>query len=350
MSLIILKNIPMKKRDGRKLSHEISEFIREEAVKRVIKGKESPEVVIKSYGLARWNIYKWLKIQKEQGWKGLKSKKAKGKTPKITQVERKRLQKWLMKNPQQLHFDFGLWTLEIIQALIKREFKKDVSLWTVSRILKSIGYTKQKPLYRAWQQDPKKVEQWLKVEYPRIKKEAKKENRSIWFEDEAGFRSTDHRGTTWSKKGKTPIVRTTGARFGCNSVSAVNKRGELRFMLFEGTFTTHVFINFLKRLLEGNKENITLIVDGHPTHKTKKVKEFVDSTHGKLKIEYLPPYSPELNPDEQVWLHTKGKVERKGLGGPNQFKESIRSKLHSLQKRKDIIQSFFSHPDVIYTM
>lgn len=340
----------MVKRDGRKLSHEISEFIRIEAVKRVIKGKESPEVVIKSYQLNRWNIYKWLQIYRKKGMNGLKSQKSKGRIPKVTEGEKKKLQNWLLKNPQQLNFNFGLWTLEAVQSLIKKKFRKAVSLWTVSRILSSIGFTRQKPLYRAWQQDPQKVQQWLTADYPRIKKEAKKEGREIWFGDEAGFKSTDHTGSTWGKRGKTPIVKTTGARFGCNSVSAVNNRGQLKFMIFQGTFSTNTFIYFLKRLLEKNDKKITLIVDGHPTHKTKKVKNFIATTNGKLKIEYLPPYSPELNPDEQVWRHAKGDIQRKSHTGPREFMQCISSKLHSIQKRKSLVKTFFSHPDVTYAM
>lgn len=292
------KNTKSLKRDGRKLSHEISEFVRMEAVKRVVKGGESPETVIRNYGMHRTNIYEWLRKYKRGSWDALKSTKSKGPKPKVTDTEKKKLAKWLMKNPQQLHFDFGLWTLHMVRELIRRKLTKEVSIWTASRILKGIGFTKQKPLYRAWQQDPIRVQKWLNEEYPKIQNEAKKEQRDIWFGDEAGFKSTDHGGTTWGKRGKTPIVRTTGARFGTNSISAITKKGSLRFMLYSNSFTGAICIEFLKRLIQNQKYPITLIWDGHPAHRTKAVAEFVASTNGKLKVYALPPYSPELNPDE----------------------------------------------------
>ena len=166
-----------------------------------------------------------------------------------------------MKDPRQLHFDFGLCTLEMVQELIRRKFHKELHITTVDRLLERIGYTHQKPLFRAWQQDPARVEKWINEEYPAIKKEAKEEKRKIFFEDEAGFRSTGMKGKTWAKRGKRPIVRTTGARFGFNAISAVSAKGELRFGIYEGSFNGGVFIDFLKRLLNTVRGNITLIVD-----------------------------------------------------------------------------------------
>lgn len=338
----------MKKSDGRKLSHEVLEEMRIQAVKAVIQRKQSPEKVIAVLGFHRSCIYDWLKLYRKGGYKALKSSKAKGPEPKIGRTEEKKLIRWLMKDPRQLHFDFGLWTLEMIQELIRQKFNKEMHVTTVSRLLDRIGFTHQKPLFRAWQQDPEKVQRWFEEEYPAIQKEAKKENRQIFFEDEAGFRSTDAKGKTWSPKGNRPIVKTTGARFGLNAISAVSPKGELRFSLYDGPFNGEVFIDFLQRLLDSVEGNITLIVDGHPVHKRIKVKEFIEGTHGRLKMYFLPPYSPELNPDELVWQQTKGITKRKMIGGPKQFKAQIQSILHSLQKQKDKIISLFSHPDVAY--
>ena len=140
---------------------------------------------------------------------------------------------------------------------------------------------------------------------------------------------------TWAQKGKRPIVRTTEARFGFNAISAVSPKGELKFSVYEGSFTGSVFIDFLKRLLSSVTGNIALIVDGHPVHKGKKVRDFVEKTNGRLKMYFLPPYSPELNPDELVWQQAKSVTKRSMIGGPKQFKAQIQSLLHSLQKQRD---------------
>jgi transposase len=340
----------MKGKDGRKLTHEQLEFIRTQAVRAVEKDRRSPEEVIKTFGLHRSNIYKWLKLYKEGGWKALLSKKSKGKTPIVSEKEKTIISKLLLKNPQQLQFDFGLWTLEMVKILIKKKFGKEVSLWTVSRILKSIGFTKQKPLFRAYQQDKSKVDTWLNEEYPAIEKEAKKEKREIYFEDEAGFSSTDHKGKTWGIKGQTPIVRVTGKRYSISSISVVNKKGKMRFMLYKKSFTSELFIEFIKRLMKNHKRPITLIVDGHPVHKSIAVRDFILSTKGKVKIYFLPPYSPELNPDEQVWNHAKSTVAKKTKVGTDGLIMLVERTMHSIQKKVKLVKSFFHHPDVAYAL
>lgn len=340
----------MKTVDGRKLSHEALESMRIHAVTLVVKGKKSPEKVIESLGFGRTVIYKWLKMYKEGGWKALKSRKAPGKARKITKEEEKKLQKLLVKNPRQLQFDFGLWNIRMVQELIARKFKKNVCFQTVSNILKRIGFTVQKPQYRASEQDSEKVRKWKEEEYPAIKEESRKEGRIVFWQDESGFRSADSGGTTWGKKGERPIVRKTGHRHSCNALSAITEQGKIRFKLFHGKFNAQLFIEFLKQLQEGQEKPITLIVDGHPVHKAKAVTKYIESTNGNLKMYFLPPYSPELNPDEQVWQDTKKVVKRKIPKDFTEFKSIICSALHSLQKQPGKIASFFRHPDVIYAI
>lgn len=336
--------------DGRQVEHATLEWMRMRAVEAVIKERQSPETVIGWFKLHRTVIYKWLRMFRLGGWEALRSTKASGPEPKLTQREKQRLSRMLMKNPLQMHFDFGLWTLEMVQELIRQKFEKSVSIPTVSRILTEIGYSRQKPLQRAYEQSPERVQQWKDEEYPAIVREAALEAREIYFEDESGFRSTGSGGTTWARRGHTPIVRKTGKRYGINSISAISRRGKLWFMLFEGTCTAGVFMIFLKRLLKNNKQPITLIVDGHPTHKTKAVRQFIQSTNGMLKLYFLPPYSPELNPDEQVWNNAKHSLKRKSIGGKRQFIAEIRRHLRSLQRQADKVSRFFLHPDVAYAM
>lgn len=334
--------------DGRQVEHATLEWMRMRAVEAVVKEKESPEKVIGWFKLHRTVIYKWLRLFRKGGWEALKSTKAPGPEPKLTPREKQRLGKLLMKNPLQLHFDFGLWTLEMVRELIRQKFGKIVSIPTVTRILDEIGYSRQRPLQRAYEQDPERVRRWKEEGYPAIVQEAQREGREIFFEDESGFRSTGAAGTTWGRKGQTPIVRRTGKRYGINSVSAISRRGKLRFMLFEGTCTAGVFVTFLRRLLANATHPVTLIVDGHPTHKTQAVRRFVTSTNGMLKLYFLPPYSPELNPDEQVWNNTKHSLKRRSMGGRQQFVAEIRKHLLSLQRQADKVSRFFLHPDVAY--
>ena len=337
--------------DGRKLKHVTREEIRIRAVKCVEAG-ESPEVVIKALGFHRSCIYQWLAKYREGGIDALKTRKIPGRPPKLTGKQLEQLYKIITDNtPLQLKFEFALWTRDMIRELIRDKFGVRLSVVTVGRLLRKIGFSPQKPLRRAYQQNEDFVKKWLTEDYPEIKKSANKNKAEINFGDEANVRSDYHSGTTWAPVGKTPVIKTTGARFSVNLISAVSAKGAMRFMTVDGRMNSKKFIEFLKRLIYKKQAPIYLIVDGHPVHKSTKVRQFVESTDGKLKLFYLPPYSPELNPDEQVWNflknHNMGKKVVKNKVG---FKKKILSCLKSLQRSTNKIMSFFREANVRYAM
>ena len=108
----------------------------------------------------------------------------------------------------------------------------------------------------------------METEYPAIRRRPRREGAQIFFADEAGVRSDFHSGTTWGRRGRTPVVSSTGARFGANLISAVSAQGQLRFMLTKGRVTAAVFIEFLRRLLINAPAPVFVIVDGHPVNNT----------------------------------------------------------------------------------
>lgn len=341
----------MKKLDGRKLDHATLEAIRLRAVQQVEAG-ESPEAVIAALGFHRSRIYDWLAAYREGGEEALKAKALFGRPPKLSGSQLKRIyQVVTSKNPLQLKFPFALWTRGMVRELIRDEFGVRLSDVSVGRLLRRLGLSPQKPLYRAYQQDPQAVERWKREQYPQIRKLAKRLGASIYFADESHIRSDTHQGRTWAPVGQTPVVSSTGARFSVHMVSAVSPRGELRFMTTKGRFTANKFIDFLKRLLHNAEAPIFLIVDGHPVHRAAKVRRFVDKTEGWLRLFYLPPYAPQLNPDELVWNHLKNhQIGRTRIAGPDDLKAKVVGALRSLQRMPEKIRSFFHESNVRYTV
>ena len=162
--------------DGRKLPREALEAIRIRAVERVQAG-ESPEVVIKALGFHRGQIYDWLAAYREGGYEALKSRKAQGRRPKLSGQQLQQLFDIITtKNPAQLQFEFALWTRAMVRQLIRDRFGVRLSEISVGRLLRKIGLSPQKPLYRAYQQDPQKVAAWREQAYPEIRDEAKRLN------------------------------------------------------------------------------------------------------------------------------------------------------------------------------
>jgi transposase len=334
--------------DARSYSHQTLEEIRISAVRRVEAG-ESPEAVVAGLGMNRRTIYRWLAAYHYGGEAGLQAKAIVGAPMKLSAKQMSRLSKIIReKNPLQLKFEYALWTLAIIRQLISQKFNVSLSEVSVGRLMKRLGFSPQRPLYRAWQQNPELVENWRDKEYPKIARRAKREDAVIFFADEAGMRSDYHAGTSWAPVGETPIVEATGARFSLNMLSAVNAQGRFRFMTVDGPVNATVFREFLKRLIAGMSRKVFLIVDGHPMHKAKLVQRFVEENHDAIELFFLPPYAPELNPDELAWAHIKTRVAKATVQTKQELKASVERVMHRLQKLPNIVAGFFGTPTCAY--
>jgi transposase len=225
----------------------------------------------------------------------------------------------------------------------------ETSVTSVGRLLHAMGLSAQRPLHRAYQQDPEAVQRWKNERFPAIRAEAKKTHATIYFTDEAGIRSDYHSGTTWAPVGKTPVVSDTGARYSINMLSAVSAQGKLRFMVHNGKVDSTIFIEFCKRLLRDAATPVYLIADGHPCHRSNATKEFVASTEGRLKLIFLPGYSPELNPDEWVWKNVKhDRIGKMSVASKDDLKAKTTNALRRLQKLPHLIEGFFRDPNLAY--
>lgn len=322
--------------------------MRMQAVKAVREG-QSVQNVAAAFGVNERSVFRWLAAFVSGGQSALVAKPIPGR-PRILNEEQ---MAWIAKTvrdktPLQMKFEFGLWTINLIRHLIDRQFGVVLSTATAHRVMKALGFSAQKPLYQAWQQDPVLVQKWEYEIFPEIRAEADRVGAAIYFADESGMRSDYHTGTTWAPKGQTPVVGSTGRRFSLNMLSAISPRGELRFMLHEGSVDAEVFLTFLKRLMVGAKNPVFLIVDGHSIHKAAKIKQFVKEQGGMLKLFYLPPYAPQLNPDEVVWAHVKREASKKLVQTKEEMKRLILSSLHRIQKLPTLIMSFFRQPECWY--
>jgi len=339
----------MRDNDGRKIDHATLEVLRLRAVDQVELGAD-PREVSRALGMHETTVYGWVAAARAGGQEALRAKPIPGRPSKLTEAQQAAVFAWVAgKDPRQLSFDFALWTRDMVRELIRREFKVSMSASAVGRLLHRLGLSPQRPLWRAWQADPERVAAWKQNEYPSIARAARKAGATVYFADEASIRSDYHGGTTWGVIGKTPVVRSTGARFSLNMISAVTAQGLLRFSTFTGTMTADKFIEFAKRLLADTTGPVFLVVDGHPVHRSNKVKAFVESTDGQLRLFQLPGYSPQLNPDEWVWKNIKhDRVGRTGITGPDQFKALTVAALRRLQAMPHTVRGFFRDPNLTY--
>ena len=295
-------------------------------------------------------VYGWLAKYRQGGLEALKARPVPGRPPKLSGAQLARVYALVVGNdPRQLRFVFALWTRAMVRELIRREFGVRLSEVSVGRLLRKLGLSPQRPCTAPGSKTPQAVARWKAETSPRIRAQAAQVGATIYFADEAGVRSEDHAGTTWAPVGRTPVVATTGDRFGVNLILAVTAKGALRFAVYDGNLNAPTFIDFCRRLLHDSAGPVFLVLDGRPVRRSNAVKAFVASTEGRLRLCFLPGSSPELNPDQWVCKHVKhDRIGRAGVSGVDDLKAKALAALHRLQKLPRLARSFFRDPNLRY--
>jgi len=220
---------------------------------------------------------------------------------------------------------------------------------TVGEYLKRWGYTPQKPLKRAYEQNPQQVKAWLDIDYPTIKQQAQQENAEIAWGDESGLRSDAQVGRGYAPMGKTPEIQLSCQRVSVNYIASISNSGKVRFMLYAQKLTAQVFIRFLERLIAKRTRKLMWIVDRHPVHRSGAVQQWLHEHHDTIEMHFLPSYSPQLNPAEYLNCDVKQGVHSKPpTRNLTQLKERLRSHLFKLQKLPTRIVKYFQHPFIAY--
>lgn len=340
----------MRKKDARSLPPVAQEDLRRKAIKAVSGGAKQVETA-QFLGVTRQAVGKWIKAYREKGSKAIKAKKqGRPRGGSLLPWQSAQIAKTVIDRcPDQLKLPFYLWTREAVAQLIERRFGIRLSVWTVGRYLARWNFSPQKPVRQAFERNPEAVRRWLEEEYPTIRKQAKKEKAEIYWSDEMGLRSDHATGRSYSRKGETPVILGTGVRFGCNMISSITNRGKLNFMVFKDRFESEIFKDFLSRLIKQSEKKAFIIVDRHPVHRSLKVKKWLQVNEKHIRMFFLPPYSPELNPDEMLNQDVKSNaVGRKRAHSLHEMLTNVRSYLWGRQRRPSIVKKYFKEKHVQY--
>ncbi|NEQ25172.1 MAG: IS630 family transposase [Microcoleus sp. SIO2G3] len=338
--------------DARLLNPSTQNYLRQQAIRLRQQGKRSSEIA-SFLGVHRTTVCEWWRQYQQQGEVALHQQKrgnklGAGRTLSLT--EEVRVQQLMQEHfPDELNIDSALWTRQAVQSLIAHECQVKMPIRTVGEYLKRWGMTPQKPLKRAYEQDPNRVKAWLETEYPAIEQRAQQEQAEIAWGDESGLRSDAQVGRGYALIGHTPEIRPNTQRVSVNYLASVSNQGKVRFMLYTQKLSAEVFIRFLERLIAKRERKLMWIVDRHPVHRSAVVQQWLHEHQDKLEMYLLPPYSPQLNPVEYLNCDVKQGVHSKPpTRNLAQLKERLRSHLFKLQKLPTRIVKYFQHPAIAY--
>lgn len=342
----------MEKIDARKLTTEEQQLLRNQAIMLRKKGKKYREIS-EITGINPSTVCTWWNNYKREGQKALKIKKRGrelGANRNLTPDQEKEIQRTIRdKAPNQLKFPFALWNRRAIQDLIRSLYSIEMPIRTVGEYLKRWGYTPQKPLKKAYKQNPKAVKKWLEEDYPAIQKKAKQENAEIHWGDETGLCNDSYHGRSYAPKGQTPEISVHPRCQRVNLISSITNQGKVRFMVYKDRMNSDTLIKFLKRLIKDAGRKIFLILDNLKVHHSHVVRDWLKEHEDEIEIFFLPSYSPELNPDEYLNCDLKAGVH----SGPpaknkNELKKKTISHLRKLQKMPKRVKKYFQHRKIAY--
>ena len=342
----------MKETDLRKQPDDVRNHMRKQAI-RLIKAGKTQQEIADNFGVHLNTVGSWWRNYQKEGKKALHVNKRglkSGQGRVLTAEQEKEIQKMIIdKTPDQLKLPFVLWDRKAVKELIQSHYGVIVAIRTIGDYLLRWNFSPQRPVKRAYEQQPKTVRRWLDEVYPEIQIKAKQEDAEIHWGDETGFRNDHHYGRGYSPRGKTPVVHLSVKRVSTNMISSITNQGKVRFMIYSKSMNAQVLIKFLKRLIKSSDRKIFMILDNLKVHHAIRVREWLEGKEDELEIFFLPSYSPELNPDEYLNNDIKQGIHSKTLfRDEKSLKKGVLSHMRMLQKMPRRVMNYFKHPKIAY--
>ena len=286
----------------------------------------------------------WLARARDGGPEALRAHPVPGRPPRLTPVQVRSLPEFLWHGPEAYGFRGQVWTCARVAKVIEREFGVRYHKDHVGRLLKGLRWTPQQPIKRAIQRDEAAIDRWRDVTWPHLLRRARREPRALIFEDESGFYLLPGVVKTYAPEGLTPVLREKQTRDHLSAIGGMTPEGRVYTLVRPESLNGLHCIEFLLHLLRVAGDRLLVIWDGSPIHRRAEVQEFVASTRGRVWLEALPGYAPDLNPwDEGGWHHLKD-VEMRNLvcRDLDELHQELDLAVGRLRQKPHLVRSFFA--------
>jgi transposase len=323
------------------------------AVERVEEGYSAVEVA-EFLGVTSQAVRRWVAAVREHGPQGLAARAVPGRPRKLTPAQETVALSWLAESPTKYGFHNELWTANRVAEVIQWHWGITFNPHYLSAWLGERGISPQKPQRVASDRDPEVIRRWLEMDWPRIKQKARRHDASLVFVDEAGLLLSPLVRRTLATKGETPEMPQRIRHREKVSVAAAlwlsplrDEVGLLDWVLLNESFDGLKSAIVLESLLRRVHSNAIVIWDGGGMHRGPWIRGVEQRHRGRLWLEPLPPYAPELNPVEPLWANLKN--IRLCNFAPQDGREllgAVYRELHEIRWDQDLLWGFFHGSDL----
>ena len=300
--------------------------------------------IAEALGVSPVSVSRWFARARDGGAEALRAHPRPGRPPKVSAAQKRLIPEFLWHGAEAYGFRGEVWTCARVAQVIEEEFGIRYHKDHVGRLLQELRWTPQVPIRRAIQRDEEAIRRWRSEVWPDLQRRARRERRLLVFEDESGFYLLPGMVRTYAPEAQTPVLREKQTRDHLSVMGGMTPAGKVYTLARQESLNGMHSIEFLLHLGRVAADRLLVIWDGSPIHRREEVQEFVSRTDGKVWVEALPGYAPDLNPwDEGGWHHLKD-VEMRNLvcRDLEELHQEFHFAVGRLRQKPHLVRSFFA--------
>jgi transposase len=300
--------------------------------------------IAEALGVGEEAVSRWLARARRGGPEALRAHPPPGRPPKLSDAQKGLIPEFLWHGPEAYGFRGQVWTRARIARVIEEEFGVRYHKGHVGRLLQELRWTPQVPIRRALQRDEEAIQRWRDEVWPELRRRARRERRVLVVEDESGFYLLPGLVRTYAPQARTPVIPEQQTHDHLSVMGGMTPEGKVYTLARQEPLNGLHSVEFLLHLLRVAGPRLLVIWDGSPIHRREEVQELVAGTRGKIGLEALPGYAPDLNPwDEGGWQHLKH-VELRNVVclDLEELHQEFHLAVGRLRQKPHLVQSFFA--------